>query len=88
MELAKVPKEIALTIRSVAWLLGELEEEMVAEVTRTVVNEQFDYLNGETKNLSDEMRTTLSEEVEKNLSSIGTVATKVPEEKAGRLISY
>ena len=87
MELAKVPKEIALTVQSVAWLLEELEEETVAEVTRTAVNKQFDYLNGETKNLLDEMCTTLSEEVEKHLSSIGTAATKVPEEKAGRLIS-
>jgi hypothetical protein len=32
-ELGKMPSQIAQAIRSVAWLLGELEEETVAEAT-------------------------------------------------------
>src|SRR5277367_1705109 len=47
-ELSKVPTEVAQAIRSVAWLLGELEEETVAQSTRSAVNDQLDYMNTET----------------------------------------
>jgi hypothetical protein len=87
-ELAKMPVEIAQAIRSVAWLLGEVEVETVAEDTRTAVNDQIDYLNGETKNLLDEIRTTISEEIEKQLSSFSSAATKVIEEKSGGMPTY
>ena len=87
-ELAKMPGEIAQAIRSVAWLLGELEVETVAEATRNAVNDQIDYLNVETKNLLDEMRTTISEEVEKQMSAFSSAATKVIEEKSSAAPSY
>jgi hypothetical protein len=54
-ELAKMPGEIAQAIRSVTWLIGELEEETVAEATRSVVNDHIDLLNIETKSLLDEI---------------------------------
>jgi hypothetical protein len=44
-----MPGEIAQAIRSVAWLIGELEEETVAEATRSMVNNHIDLLNIETK---------------------------------------
>lgn len=87
-ELSKMPALIAQAIRSVAWLIGELEEETVAESTRTAVNEQLDFLNTETKTLIDEIRTTLSEEVEKQVNLIGTAATKALEERTNRPTSY
>jgi hypothetical protein len=87
-ELSKVPAEVAQAIRSVAWLLGELEEETVALSTRTAVNDQLDYMNTETKHLLDEIRTTISEEVEKHMGAISTAATKALEEKSSKQFSY
>lgn len=83
-ELAKMPANIALAIRLVAWLVGEVEVETVAEATRTVVNDQIVYLNSETKDLLDVIRTTMSEEVERNISNISTAVTKVLEEKTSK----
>jgi hypothetical protein len=87
-ELAKMPGEIAQAIRSVAWLVGEVEMETVAEATRSAVNDQIDFLNTEAKNLLDEMRTTISEEVEKQIGSLGTAVTKVLEEKKSSTPTY
>lgn len=83
-----MPGEIAQAIRSVAWLIGELEEETVVEATRTAVNDHIDLLNVEAKNLLDEMRTTLSEELEKQLSSFSSAATKVLEDKSKNSPTY
>jgi hypothetical protein len=88
LELAKMPGEIAQAIRSVAWLLGELEKETVAEATRSMVNKRVDLLNIETKSLLGEIQTTISEEVEKQMGSFNTVATKLLEEKGPRPISF
>jgi hypothetical protein len=65
-------------------LLGELEEETVAEVTRTVVNEHIDYMNGETKNLLDDIHVTFNEEIEKPLGAISSVATKALKDKGSK----
>jgi hypothetical protein len=64
-ELAKMPNQIAQAICSVAWLVGEVEEETVAEATRATVNKQLDFLSLETKNILDGMHTTISKQVEK-----------------------
>ena len=87
-ELARMPEEIAKVIHSVAWLLGELEEEAIAASIRNVVNDQLEYLNSETKNLLDELRSTLKEETGKQLESIGTATAKVVEEKISHQPSY
>jgi hypothetical protein len=87
-ELGKMLSRIAQAIRSVAWLLGELEEEMVAEATRSAVNEQIDYLNSEAKNILDGMHATLSKEVEKNINTLSVAAAKVIKKKVNRPISY
>ena len=60
LELAKILGEIAQAVCSVAWLLGELEEETVAEATCNTMNDYIDMLNVETKGLLDKMRTTLA----------------------------
>jgi hypothetical protein len=87
-ELGKMLSQIAQAICSVAWLLGESEEETVTEATQSAVNEQIDYLNSEAKNILDGMRTTLSKEVEKNINTLSMVAAKVIEKKVNRPISY
>jgi hypothetical protein len=87
-ELGKMPGRIAQAIHSVAWLLGELEEEMVAEATRSAVNKQIDYLNSEAKNILDGMRIILSKEVEKNINTLSVAAAKVIKKKVNRPISY
>ena len=87
-ELARMPEEIAKAIRSVAWLLGELEEETIAISTRNVVNDHLDYLNSETKNLLDDLKSTLKEETAKQVERLGTTAAKAVEEKIGRQPSY
>lgn len=45
LELLKMPGEIAQAIHVVTWLLGEVEEETVAEATRSAVNDHIDLLN-------------------------------------------
>jgi hypothetical protein len=87
-ELAKVPLEVSKAIRSVAWLIGELEEETIALSTRTIINSQLDYLNIETKSLMDELRTTFSEQIDKNLEKFNNAATKTIEDKIKQPISY
>jgi hypothetical protein len=88
LELAKVLKEVVQAIHSVAWLLGKLEEETVAEATRAAVNKHIDYMNIETKNLLDEIRITISEEVEKQLGTINSTAAKALEERTASPSSY
>ena len=83
-----MPEEIAKAIRSVAWLLEELEEETVAASMRNAVNDQIDQMNIETKNLFDDIRTTLKEEAKKTLESFGLAAAKTMEEKIGHPASY
>jgi hypothetical protein len=87
-ELAKVPSLVAQAIRSDAWLIGELEEETVAESTRAAVNDHIDYMNVEAKSLLDDIRTTISEEVEKHINTLSAAAAKAIEEKTSRPLSY
>lgn len=62
--------------------------ETVVEATRSVVNNQIDFLNMEAKNLLDEMQTTISKEVEKQIELLGTVVTKVMKEKKSSAPTY
>lgn len=87
-ELAKVPVEIIKAVRSVAWLLGELEEETIALSTRTTINNHLDYLNTETKNLMDDLQNSLSKEVDKQLDKLNKTAMKAIEDQAKQPASY
>jgi hypothetical protein len=83
-----MPGEIAQAICSVAWLIGELEEETVAKATRSTMNDHIDLLNIKTKSLLDEIRVTISEEVEKQIGTFNMAATKLLEDKGTRSLSY
>jgi hypothetical protein len=69
-------------------LVGEVEEETVAEATRATVNKQLDFLSLETKNILDGMHTTISKQVEKRWSSVSLAVTKTLEDKTNRTLSY
>jgi hypothetical protein len=60
----------------------------VAKATRSTVNDHIDLLNIETKSLLDEIRVTISKEVEKQIETFNTAATKLLEDKSTRLLSY
>jgi len=87
-ELAKVPTEVSKAIRSVAWLLGELEEETIALSTRTTINNHLDYLNIETKNLMDEIKINFSDQIDKQLVKFSDATTKTIEDKLKQPVSY
>ncbi|KAF8807108.1 hypothetical protein BYT27DRAFT_7287771 [Phlegmacium glaucopus] len=78
--MARIPKEVMQVIRSVAWLLDEVEEDTVAATARDAVNSQLEYMNDELKTLTDHFRTTISAEVEKQLTALSAM-TKVLEAK-------
>jgi len=62
----KVPREAIQAIRSVTWLLDEIEEDAVALTAREAVNTQLGYMNKELRTITDHFRTTLSSEVKNN----------------------
>ncbi|KAF8808246.1 hypothetical protein BYT27DRAFT_7210952 [Phlegmacium glaucopus] len=76
----KIPREAAQAIRSVAWLLDEMEEDAVAATARDAVNTQLSYMNDELRTLTEHFRTTLSEEVEKQAAAMAA-SSKVLEDK-------
>ncbi|KAF8815584.1 hypothetical protein BYT27DRAFT_7052349, partial [Phlegmacium glaucopus] len=79
--LNKIPREIVQAIRSVAWLLDELEEDAVAATARDAVNSQLSYMNDELKTMTDHFRTTFSQEVEKQIA-VMAATTKTLKDKA------
>ncbi|KAF8802024.1 hypothetical protein BYT27DRAFT_7215721 [Phlegmacium glaucopus] len=77
---AKIPREVVQSIRSVAWLLDEVEEDAVAATARDAVNAQLEYMNDELKSLTDHFRSTIGAEVEKQVEAL-SVTTKALESK-------
>ncbi|KAF8800030.1 hypothetical protein BYT27DRAFT_7217361 [Phlegmacium glaucopus] len=71
---AKIPREAAQAIRSVAWLLDEMEEDAVAATARDAVNSQLSYMNNELRTLTEYFQTTLSGEVEEQAAAMAALS--------------
>ncbi|KAF8816722.1 hypothetical protein BYT27DRAFT_7181599 [Phlegmacium glaucopus] len=85
--LAKIPREVMQAIRSVAWLLDEVEEDAVAATAREAVNSQLDYLNEEVRSITEHLRTTISTEVGKQVETL-TSAVKAMEARINQPTPY
>ena len=85
--IAKVLREVIQAIRSLAWLLDEMEEDTMASTARDAVNAQLEYMNEELRLLTDHFRTTLSAEVDKQME-IMVVTTKTLEARISNLAPY
>ncbi|KAF8808374.1 hypothetical protein BYT27DRAFT_7096916, partial [Phlegmacium glaucopus] len=72
--LVKLPRETVQAIRSVAWLLDEVEGDAVAATAREAVNRQLEYLNEEIRSLTDHLQTTISTEVGKQVEVLTSTA--------------
>ena len=83
----KVPREAIQAIRSVTWLLDEIEEDAVALTAREAVNTQLGYMNKELRTITDHFQTTLSSEVKKQLKLMSSTV-KTMEDKIKQATPY
>ena len=77
--LAKIPREVVQAIRSVAWLLDEVEGDAVAATARDAVNSQLSYMNDELKTMTVHFRDKMSQEIGKQMGNMASTMKKSTE---------